>query len=336
MHNSTTEKPILADGRWSGLHGIGRFSDEVLPRLQHTDILTTGPHPLSIKNFFWQAKWLKQQNYRLFFTPGFTPPFFSSIPFVMTIHDLIHLHIPGNAKFLKKIFYTFGIKPAAKKAHKILTPSHYSKQSILEWLKIPADRIEVVGNGISTHFTSTGEKYATHFPYFLYVGNSKAHKNLPRLITAFGQANIDPVFHLICTGQITKEIALLIKQQRLEKRVLFLNHTLTEEDLAAYYRGAMGLLFPSLYEGFGLPVLEAMASGIPVLTSQVTSLPEVAGDAALYVNPYEIDSIAFGIERLVNDTVLRNDLIAKGFNRARLFSWDKTAHSVQSALAEVL
>ena len=124
---------ILADGRWLGMNGIGRFSFEVLSRLQSTDILKQGPNPLSLKNFAWlpnQLHKLKQQ-YKVFFMPGFNPVIHSPIPFVFTICDLIHLHIPGNKKWAKKIYYDFFIKPTVHRAQKVLTISEYSKRSIM-------------------------------------------------------------------------------------------------------------------------------------------------------------------------------------------------------------
>jgi glycosyltransferase involved in cell wall biosynthesis len=328
---------ILADGRWSGAYGIGRFSTEILSRLHNVDIFKQGPRPLAVKNFFWQAYQLqkKKNSHRIFFTPGFNPVNYSPIPFIVTICDLIHLYAPGKAKLAKKIFYQLFMKPSAQKAYKVLTLSEFSKQSIVEWANIPAEKVVVVYSGISQHFTPAGSKYQADYPYLLHVGNTKPHKNIERFIQAFAIAKIDPAFKLLLTGELTPALAKVIYQHHLTNRIVFTG-TLSEEVLGNYYRGATALVFPSLYEGFGLPVLEAMGCGIPVLTANTTSLPEVAGNAALLINPLEIEAIAQGIEKIIYAEDLRKNLVEKGFQRTKLFSWDKTASKVQTILDEAL
>lgn len=327
-----TKNFILADGRWSGPHGIGRFSHEVLTRLKNADTIEKGPRPLSVKNLFWQSYLLtREQNYKIFFTPGFNPSLISNIPYTFTIHDLIHLHFPGPSKQLKKIYYDLHLKRAAKKAFHIFTVSEYSKQTILDWANIPKEKVIVVGNGISSAFSPLGLRYTPGFPYLLHIGNTKPHKNVIGLLDAFARARIDQQIKLIFTQTFTPDVAEKIKQLHLQQRVLTLNH-LSEIQLAEVYRGALGVTFPSLYEGFGLPVIEGMACGVPVLTSNTTSLPEVAGDAAYLVDPYDTLSIAHGIEQLVNDNILRQTLIEKGFKHIQQFSWDQTAAKIQQTL----
>lgn len=322
---------ILADGRWQGQHGIGRFASEVLSRLKNADILTKGPKPLSIKNLFWQSYVLsRHQPYQVFFNPGFNPVCLSSIPFTFTIHDLIHLNFQ-SANILIKNYFEYLIKPAAKRAHKIFTVSTYSKNTILNWTNLAPAQVIVVGSGVSQQFNVHGTRFEPEFPYLLHVGNCKPHKNIERLIKAFAQAEIDRDIKLILTGELTRKQQQLIQQLHLSHRII--NRTqLSEKTLAEYYRGALGVVFPSLYEGFGLPVIEGMASGVPVLTSTVTSLPEIAENAAILVNPHEEDAIADGITQLVNDSTLRIQLIQRGLNRCKVFSWDKTAAIIQQHL----
>jgi glycosyltransferase involved in cell wall biosynthesis len=330
------ENYILTDGRWLGDHGIGRFSTEIIKRLKHTDILTGGPKPLSNKNFFWLPYQLslKKQDYRVFYSPGFNPVIYSPIPFVFTICDLIHLHFPGNLKFAKNIYYNFIIKPAARRAHTIITISEFSKKTIMDWANLPEDKVKVVGCGVSASISNVGNKYQPGYPYLLHVGNTKPHKNVERLLLAFSMARIDPKFKLILTGTPTPSLEKIIQNKSLENRVIFCRN-LTEQKLAEYYRGANAVVFPSLYEGFGLPVVEAMASGVPALTSNTTSLPEIAGEAALLVDPHEADAITKGIEKITQDSALRNELIEKGLKQARLFSWDNVASKVQTILDSV-
>ncbi len=326
---------ILADGRWSGSNGIGRFSREVLSRLHHTDVFTQGPRPLSLPNIFWQMRALQhaKKKYRVFYTPGFNPVLCSSLPYVLTVHDLIHLTFPGNAKWLKQAYYRCLIKPAVQRAHKIITVSDYSKKTIVQWANIPEERVVVVSNGVSDQLTPAGKHYAPGFPYLLHVGNTKPHKNIERLIQAFLQARIPHDFRLILTGTKTKNLAEYILKNRLEQRVLFCN-VLDDETLQEFYRGATALVFPSLYEGFGLPVIEAMACGTPVLTSNTTSLPEVAGEAALLVDPLSTEAIATGITKLIEDAALRHTLVQSGLKRVTLFSWEMVAQKIQRVLNE--
>jgi glycosyltransferase involved in cell wall biosynthesis len=327
------EHYILADGRWNGAHGIGRFSNEIIARLKNSDIQTHGPKPLSLKNLYWQPYYLQKvrTKYKVYFNPGFNPILFSPIPYVFTICDLIHLQLPGSAKYLKQAYYQALVKPAARRAYKVLTISEYSKQCIIEWSGLTENHIINVGCGISSHLTPQGEKHNPGYPYFLHVGNTtKPHKNVARLLQAFAAAKIDNEIRLILTGSNNSELSEIIKNLSLEKRIIF-SGTIEDSALPAYYRGALALLFPSLYEGFGLPPLEAMACGTPALTSKTSSLPEVTGDAAILVCPTEIDAIADGIEKiLIEDT--RQSLIIKGLKQASLFSWDKTAAKVQTIL----
>lgn len=337
MKNSNNEPVILADGRWQGNNGIGRFSTEILSRLQHTDILGQGPKPLSGKNLWWQIHQLyKQKNrYKVYFTPGFNPVLFSPLPYVLTICDLIHLKSPGNYSLAKKAFYELFIKPAIKKSEKIITISNHSKENIIEWSGVPEEKVVNVSCGISQVFTHTGKKHTPGYPYLLHVGCSKSHKNITRLLDAFSKAKIDNTIRLILTCTLTPELHLVLKKNKLENRVIF-SKILTEEALAAYYRGAIALLFPSLIEGFGLPILEAMASGIPVMTSTTAAIPEVAGDAAIMVDPYDVAAMIDGIEEIVDNAIVRIHLIGKGFNRVKLFSWEKTATQVQQVLDTIL
>lgn len=324
---------ILADGRWSGMHGIGRFSNEILSRLQKADIFTHGPAPLSLRSLVWQPYQLRRlkNHYRVYFTPGFNPVIYPSIPVVMTIHDLIHLHTPSRFKSAKIIYYQTLIKKAALHSYKIITVSEYSKNSIIEWANIADDNVIVATNGINQNFRPEGVAHQPGYPYLLNVGNNKSHKNIARLLQAFAIAKIDSRLRLILTSETTDELRSIIYKNKIIDRVIFCGK-LTENQLIEYYRGAIGMVYPSLYEGFGLPVIEAMACGTPTLTSNVTSLPEIAGDAALLVSPYETEAIAHGIEQIVHDDEIRKRIIEKGLQRVKLFSWDRSADLIQKVL----
>ncbi|MFC3915076.1 glycosyltransferase family 4 protein [Pseudaeromonas sharmana] len=326
---------VLFNANWIGNHGIGRFAAEIIKRTP--GLVEYGRNSffspvgildccvLTLRVIFSRA---------LFFSPGFNAPLLGLTRYIFTVHDLNHIDLPYNSSYLKKMYYDFIIKRACRYGCKILTVSEYSRKRIIEWSNTSPDKVVNVGNGVDPSFNVWGQPFHTGFRYFLCVGNRKKHKNEAALIRAFSLTNLDPSIKLLFTGSSSDEHDELSEKLGLTDRIKYTG-LVSDEQLAGLYRGAIGLLFPSLYEGFGLPVIEAMACGIPVLTSNTTSLPEVAGDAALLVNPESIDEIRIGIERLATDQALREDLISKGLERAKLFSWDAVAARVQAVLDEV-
>ena len=259
---------ILADGRWRGAHGIGRFATEVLGRLPGVRLLEGGESLfLSPLDPLWISKKIRKERPRAYFTPGFNPPLFSPVPFVLTLHDLIHLKVPEEGSPLKRLYYERVVKPALFKAFRVLTVSEWSKGEILAWSGLPGEGVVVAGNGVEPSFSPEGPRHAPGYPYFLYVGNRKPHKNLPLLFSAFSRANLPRGFRLLLSGDPDADTGNLLKRLGIEERVVFLGE-ITEEDLPSVYRGAAALLFPSRIEGFGLPVLEALACGTRVLASR--------------------------------------------------------------------
>lgn len=324
---------ILADARWIGPHGIGRFAREVIGRIPKVNPLPGSLPLLHPFEPFWLSSLLLRVRPRVYFSPGFNPPLWSPVPFVFTIHDLIHLHFPEETNARKRAYYRFVVRPAAERAYRVLTVSEFSKREILEWARLPEEKVVVVGNGIGPEFSPQGKRHEPGYPYVFYVGNTKPHKNFNRLLEAFARSGLLGEVRLVCTGTPSARVWSLIQELDLERQVVFAG-TVPDELLPAYYRGALALVFPSLYEGFGLPALEAMACGIPVVTSSVTSLPEVVGDAAVLVDPYDVESIAWGVRRVVEDSSLREELRRKGLERAKQFSWDITAEHTLKVLQE--
>lgn len=329
----TQKTRIIVDASWTGSHGIGRFSAEVVSRLGDVEKINIGKNPLCLMNFLTLPLKLRAKKNGVFFTPGFNPPIYSPIPFVFVLHDLTHIKVPKSIGFLKKLYYKTVVKFAAKKAFKILTVSEFSKKDILNWLSIPQEKVVVVKNGVSENFFTNKTIYNPGFPYVFCLGNFKPHKNIFHVIQAFSRAKIDANLKLLVAGHATPEINKLVKSLAIEDSIIFAG-SIREEELSSYYRGAKAFIFASLYEGFGLPILEAMASEIPVLTSNATSMPEVADDAALLVDPYDVNSIAIGIEKIIKDEVLRQELRVKGLRRAREFTWEKTAQIIKKILEE--
>ena len=320
---------ILYDVRWIGDHGIGRFASEiqkVLPGLMpfHARRRPSDPFdPILLGAELWR----KQP--RLFFSPGYNSPLGWPGNFVFTLHDLHHLRVPANA--LKRAYYRYIIRPACRRAAFVLTVSEFSKHEIAAWANIEEDKIINVGNGVGLPFTPLGRKHEPGYPYLLYVGSRRANKNLPRLLRAYSMSGVCKDVRLVLSGHPDEQLSAVIKDLRLNGNVVFAG-LCADADLSNLYRGALALLYPSLYEGFGLPPLEAMACGVPVLTSNVCSLPEVVGGAGIQVHPLDVEDIADGIGRLVQDSVLRKQLQERGLLRAKEFSWEETANRISKVL----
>lgn len=324
---------VLFDARWIGDHGIGRFASEVLKRLPDVQLLQDGLSPVNPIDTLWSSVKiaLTRPTPDLYFTPGYTPPLWCDIPFIFTIHDLNHIDIPQNSNFLKKLYYQWVILPACHRAFSVLTVSEFSRNRILKWSGLPPERVVNVSVGVDEQFQSVGTRHMPGYEYLLYVGNHKPHKNLPRLLDAFSLSGVQNRVKLIISGYAEPELNQIIRSLNLEQSVIFAG-VIPDDALPAFYRGALALIFPSLYEGFGLPALEAMACGTPVITSNTTSLPEVVGDAAILVDPLSINEIAESIERICRDKALRETLRERGLRRATMFSWDDVTIRIKTVL----
>jgi glycosyltransferase involved in cell wall biosynthesis len=267
---------------------------------------------------------------------------------VVTIHDCIHLMFPQYLP--NRVAYAYArasMWAAARRSNRILTVSEASKRDILNLFNVKPEKVVVVYNAIDEHFSATPsdehvarirERYQLDHKFVLYVGNIKPHKNLVRLIEAFSQLRRthDDLKLLIIGDEISKLPALrrAVHRHKLHKHVRFLGY-LKDDTLTVLYRLASVFVFPSLYEGFGLPPLEAMASGTPVVTSNVSSLPEVTGNAAVLVDPYDVESIEDGMRRVLDDPKLAEELRLKGLQRAREFSWERSVEKTQRVYREV-
>ena len=250
---------------------------------------------------------------------------------MFTLCDLNLLCVSENSNSVKRAYYNQVIKPACHRAASVLTISEYSKREICNWAGIAEEKVVNVSCAVGPPFVPSGGKYNPGYPYLLYVGNRKAHKNLPRLLEAYSMAGVRQDVKLVLSGQADKPVSEEIRCLGLQGDVQFLPLP-SDVDLSDAYRGAIGLVFPSFYEGFGLPPLEAMACGTPVLTSNVCSIPEVVGDAALLINPFDVEAISGGIKRLVRDDSLREAMREKGLVRVNKFSWEETARRTWAVL----
>ena len=286
----------------------------------------------------------------LFHAPHYVVSPLTLCPFVVTIHDCIHLRFPQYLPNRAAYYYARVVmSSSARRARRVLTVSRASKQDILHFLKIPADKIEVIYNALDEGLAaapSAGEvarvqqRFQLTSPFVLYAGNIKPHKNVDRLIHAFSllrQRGAGDTKLLVIGDEVSKyqNLRRLVHRYQLHQHVRFLGFV-PDETLAVLYRLASVFVFPSLYEGFGLPPLEAMAAGVPVITSNVSSLPEVVGDAALLINPLDAGAIAEAMARVLEDPALRADLIRRGHERVKVFSWQQAAARTYAAYTEIV
>ncbi len=306
--------------------------------------------PYSVAEQFRVPLSLKRLGADLFHATHYVLPPLTRRRSIVTIHDCIHLMFPEYLQ--NRLAHTYAkafLWSATQQADRILTVSEASKRDILHLFDVPAEKINVIYNAIDERFmvapteeqiARVRERYQLDDDYILYVGNIKPHKNVERLIDAFAmvrEAGLDHLKLLVIGDEITRYASLrrTVHRRKLHGHVRFLGF-LPTETLAILYRLAGVFVFPSLYEGFGLPPLEAMAAGTPVVTSNISSLPEVAGDAAILVDPYDVRSIANGIQLAMTDTVLREQLRTRGFARARQYSWKRSVTRVREIYDEVL
>lgn len=263
---------------------------------------------------------------------------------IITIHDLAFIKMPEVFSAKKRYYKNFITSFAVKKADHIIAVSENTKRDIMELFKVDNRKITVIYNGVNPCFRQISGKdeiapvkrrYGIDGQFILSVGTIEPRKNITRVISAmkilWGNKKVD--HDLILVGKA----GWLVKKAlggELPEKVKILDNV-TTEDLPKIYNAAEVFVYPSLYEGFGLPLLEAMACGVPAITSGTSSLPEVAGDAALKVDPYNIKELADSITRLLSDAELRVELSKKGLERAKIFSWDKTAMETMEVYRKV-
>lgn len=296
----------------------------------------------------------------LYHIPLNAVPLWMPKPYLVTIHDMSTLLFANPTGYRSNLRH-FYLRRGLIRADRVLTVSSATRRDVETVLGIPANRIQVIYNAPDPIFrpassTSNGasgaieeqqrllDRYRIHYPFLLYVGRTNPQKNIPRLVEAFavlrGELRQHPSYdslRLIIIGdEISKNSALrhAVIQSRVEDAVRFLGFV-PIETLRAFYQAASAFVFPSLYEGFGLPPLEAMACGTPVVCSNVTSLPEVVGDAALIVNPENVFDIARGMKEVLLDDELRQRLIARGLEQGHKFNWERTAAQVLKTYDEI-
>lgn len=263
---------------------------------------------------------------------------------IVTVHD-IRQHVFPEFNIETILSYLL-LSRTLKNADKIIADSNNTKKDLISYFHIPEDKIHVIYLAANKIFKplndqeikAVKERYNLNFPFILYIGNLTKHKNIPLLIKAFYDVKqMGCPQKLVITGKKKwkyKEIFNTIDKLDLHDEVIFTGYV-PEEDLPALYNSADLFVYPSIYEGFGLPPLEAMACGCPVVTSNASSLPEVVGDAGIMVDPNSANELSNAINIVLKNDVLRKNLVIKGLNRAKMFSWEKCAKDTISVYCEV-
>lgn len=321
------------------------FSDNVTP------VVLNPParHPILFKIWFDYSitRALKKHKIDLFFSPDGYLSLKTNIPQIGVIHDLNFEHFPNDLpksalNYLKKYFPLF-----AEKAAHILTVSEFSKQDIANTYGIAENKISVAHNGANESFQPVSAhiqqqiqgKYTNGKPYFIFVGALHPRKNIDRLLSAFNQfkADTNSETQLLIVGEkLWKNKPFQEKLNLLDHRnaVHFSGHVNLSE-LVKLTAAARAMAFVSYFEGFGIPLVEAMQAGTPIVCGNKTALPEVVGDAALLVDPFSIAEIANGLKRIDEDEALREELTEKGYSRSKAFSWDRSAEIIWEVIESV-
>lgn len=294
---------------------------------------------------FSLLKLLRKNNFDLYHSPNYILPFFCNFPSVLTIHDLITLDYPDFCQTESVVYFRLSLSRSVKQASKIIAVSQTVKNDILRHFDIPEDKIKVIYHGLNPIFKksideSILKKHLLPGKYILFVGNIEPKKNLNRLIRAFDQLkkNTEMPHKLVIVGKKGwkyKSIFKTISELKIAKEIVFCGYV-PEGDLPVIYSMADLFVFPSLYEGFGFPPLEAMACGVPVLASTKGALPEITGGNCLLVDPYQVDEIANGMHKILTDHSLKQKLISDGNKWVKQFSWEKAAKETLSVYEQTI
>lgn len=330
----------------SGIDKEFLFADNVIPH----NLFPPAKHALlNIAWFEWSVRKILQKiNPDLFFSPDGILCLGWKDKQYAVIHDINFFHNPLDLKWSNRTYYNYYFPKFAHRAERIATVSGYSKQDIVNTYKVNPDKIDVVYNGVNTFFhpveletqRQVKEKYVEGKDYFIFIGTLHPRKNLIRLLKAFelfkGESKSE--LKLLIVGKAlfkTNEVYQLAQSLKHGKDVIFTGR-LNDDTINSILASAFALTFVPAFEGFGIPVIEAMQCDVPVICSNITSMPEIAGEAALMVNPFDINEIKEAMIKIYNNENLRNDLIAKGRIRKTFFSWEKTSDLLWESIIKCL
>lgn len=326
---------------------VRQMVQDFLPKKTYNSHMVPFP-VLSIKELLLLPRILRQLNTDIFFSPNYlTFPFNGKTKTILVIHDLTQYVSPetleSNLKWQIFFKFKFQTKFILNKVDKIVTVSKHTKKDIIRLFKVKGKKISVIYPGVDKRFfikvnndklQKVKNYYQVPSDFILSVSRQDSRKNLPNLIRAYDRLSVETkkTYKLVIAGskhpRFYPKLETLVKNLNLQENVLFTDY-ISENDLPVLYQLSQLVVYPSFYEGFGLPVLEAMASGVPVVTSSTSSLPEVAGDATVMVDPHSTNGITSAMEKVLNSTSIQNNMIEKGFRQAKKFNWETTSRELQ-------
>jgi glycosyltransferase involved in cell wall biosynthesis len=359
-------KTISIDARMIHMSGIGTYISQLLPliinQLSHIQFLLLGNEE-ELRRYNWtagnnvstvdfrvpiysiseQTELLKKipKLTDMFWSPHYNIPVFYSGKLLVTVHDVFHLAMPEFVQGIhRKIYAKMIFKYLKHKSSAIIFDSDFTNSQFRKFVGNVTRKAQTIHIGVDDSWFRMNKKTSPYArSYILFVGNVKPHKNVKGLLSAYATIKDKYDVDLLIIGKkegfITGDQSVFQLAEQMEGRVQFTGYV-DDDTLKQYFAHADMLVFPSLYEGFGLPPLEAMASGCPVIVSNAASLPEVCGDAALYCDPYQPDDIANKIALVMGSSSLREQLQVKGYERAKQFTWEKCAQETVAVIEEVL
>jgi glycosyltransferase involved in cell wall biosynthesis len=328
--------------------GVQRFAEQIIRNLavQRTDLVFVAPqgftqsdagYPVEavgrLRGHAWEQidlpRYLRRQGNPLLLNLMSTAPVYYTNK-VMTAHDITYIRHPESFSRRFRALYGAIVPPALRRSHHILTVSEFSRSEISSHFGLDPERFIVVPNAVDTRFSPCADRAeGTAKPYLLTVSSTNRHKNFNAMVRAYQKSRLFPETELKVVGSHNRSFS--DTGASTGHGVTFLGRV-SDERLIELYRGATAFVFPSLYEGFGIPVLEAQASGTPVLAAGVASLPEVLGDSALFFDPHDVDQIAKRITQVATSANLREDLRGLGLKNVARFSWERSAQIVSNVL----
>ena len=343
----STDILVNARSLTASMTGVQRYTDELCKRLDGKIRRVSPEHPMHgpIGHLWEQLCLPRLAAGRVLWSPANAGPV-SFERQVVTFHDIAVLDHPEWFGKRFAAWYCWLVPRLARRVRRIVAVSEFTKSRLVDSLGIDASKIAVIPNGVDERFRQASQveycELRRRLPvprsgYVLSVGSLEPRKNLARLLEAWSRCvdHIPPSVWLVISGvKGARKVFRRTPAISLPRRV-HLTGYVPERELPALYRGALTVVYPSLYEGFGLPALEAMASGVPPIVGDNTSLPEIVDDAGLCIDPHDVNAIADAISRMVNDVDLREEFSRRSLARSRLFDWNKTARATWNVLLEV-